>query len=200
MYTPKINVETYLEEKAAAGEIEYTSVANGPFFDWGTFHPSPTVSNAPFSPHLCLGLKYNFIGFDIPNHKVKLFDDGNAKFITTSLDSVAQSVVAILSNPAETKNRQVRIHDFLITQNEILTELESLTRTKFAIQTIESDKLEKETTAGLQRGEWTPENIYGLIQAYVFGKNTSAKWEEDDDSELLGLKKKSLREELQKSL
>lgn len=37
VFGPKLNVGKYLIEKANAGEVEYTAVSNGPFFDWGTF-------------------------------------------------------------------------------------------------------------------------------------------------------------------
>jgi hypothetical protein len=35
IFTPKLKVNEYLEEKASEGKIEYTVVATGPFFDWG---------------------------------------------------------------------------------------------------------------------------------------------------------------------
>jgi hypothetical protein len=42
VFAPKHNVNHYLEEKAAAGEIEYTVIANGALFDWGKCHfPKP---------------------------------------------------------------------------------------------------------------------------------------------------------------
>jgi len=36
VFTTKHKVLDYLAEKAAEGSIEYTSISNGPLFDWGT--------------------------------------------------------------------------------------------------------------------------------------------------------------------
>ena len=43
----KLIIREYVEKKAAAGEIEWSSINNGPFFDLGTYL-SP--SSHPFSP------------------------------------------------------------------------------------------------------------------------------------------------------
>jgi hypothetical protein len=49
-FTPQLNVSAYLKEKAAAGQIEYTSVSCGFFFDWSKpfIHLYPSYS--PFRP------------------------------------------------------------------------------------------------------------------------------------------------------
>jgi hypothetical protein len=104
----------------------------------------------------------------------------------------------VFSNPSATKNRLVRVHDFYTSQNEILAGLEEVTGKKYEIERADSAKLEETSLAGLQRGEWTEPNIYGLVTAYIFGKNSSSSWGDSDDSELLGLQKKDLKEEIQR--
>ncbi|CCA77138.1 hypothetical protein PIIN_11121, partial [Serendipita indica DSM 11827] len=117
---------------------------------------------------------------------------------TTTLDSIAQSVVGVLSNPAPFKNKYVRVHDFYVSQNEIKAALESVTGSPFEVETVDVDALEENTSAGLARGEYTHENIYGLITAYIFGKTSSASWGEEDESGAVGLTKKDLQTEIRK--
>jgi hypothetical protein len=62
-------------------------------------------------------------------------------------------------------------------------------------------QLVEQCNAGLARGEFTEANIYGLVQAAVFGAETArARWPEDDDSVLLGLPKRDIKVEIKKVL
>lgn len=176
VFSAKLNVIKYLVEHET--QIEHTEIATGPFFDWG--------------------LRVKFIGFDIPGRKAKIYGDGTRKINTTTLDSIAQSVVGVLSNPAPFKNKYVRVHDFYVSQNEIKAALESVTGSPFEVETVDVDALEENTSAGLARGEYTHENIYGLITAYIFGKTSSASWGEEDESGAVGLTKKDLQTEIRK--
>jgi uncharacterized protein YbjT (DUF2867 family) len=176
VFSAKLNVIKYLAERES--QIEYTEIATGAFFDWG--------------------LRVKFLGFDIPGRKAKIYGDGTRKINTTTLDSIAQSVVGVLSSPAQFKNKYIRVHDFYVSQNEIKAALESITGSPFEVETVNVEELEEATSAGLARGEYTHENIYGLILAYIYGKNSSASWGEEDESVAVGLAKKDLRAEIQK--
>jgi len=57
------------------------------------------------------------------------------------------------------------------------------------------------SNAGLARGEFTPANILGLIKGYAFGaESTVCRWPVDDDSVLVGLPKRDVKEEIKKVL
>ncbi|PNP59619.1 hypothetical protein THARTR1_00792 [Trichoderma harzianum] len=99
VFAPKVSVAKYLEEKAKTTPLTYTFAYSGPFFDWG--------------------LQYNFI-FKSADSKPLLYDGGNTVFSSSTLDAVAQAVVAILNKPEETKNRAVRFQSVAISQNQIL--------------------------------------------------------------------------------
>jgi hypothetical protein len=137
---------------------------------------------------------------DLKNKKATLFDGGVNPFHTTTLASVGQSVVGVLSHPSATENKPVRIHDFFITQQEILAILEAELG-QFTIQNVVVPQLIEQCNAGLARGEFTNANIYGLVQAAAFGaEDSSSRWPEDDDSVLLGLPKRDIKEEVKKVL
>ena len=105
-----------------------------------------------------------------------------------------------MSHPSATENKPVRVHDFFVTQREILAILEAELG-PFTVQDVDVPQLIEQCNAGLARGEFTTANIYGLIQAAAFGtEGSSARWPEDDDSVLLGLPKRDLKEEVKKVL
>jgi len=137
---------------------------------------------------------------DLKNKKATLFDGGIHPFHTTTLDSVSQSVVSVLGHPAATENKQVRVHDFFVTQKDVLAILEAELG-PFTIQDIVVPQLVEHCNAGLARGEFNEANVYGLIQANIFGAELSAcRWPEGDDSTLLGLPKRDIKEEVKKVL
>jgi hypothetical protein len=145
-------------------------------------------------------LTTQFLGFDIPNRKATIYSGGNAKVNTTTVDSIARAVAAILSDPPTFKNKAVRIHDFFVTQNEILAILEEETGFKFTVKEVDIEELARTASAGLARGEISEYNIYSMVKAHIWGKESSSRWGEEDDSVTLGLITKDLREEIKKVL
>ena len=137
---------------------------------------------------------------DLKNKKATIFDGGNHLFHTTTLASIGQSVVGVLSNPAATENKPVRVHDFFVTQKDILAILEAELG-PFTEQAIVLSQLVEHCNAGLARGEFTEANVYGLLQAACYGaEGAICRWPEDDDSVLLGLPKRDMKEEVKKVL
>lgn len=139
-----------------------------------------------------LGLFY----FDYEKKTVKLFDEGNQKIMMTTLSSIGDSVVGILSQPDLTKNKLVRIHDFFASNEEVVQAVEEVTGKKYEIGHISTEEL----TA---QGKAMPPGATGVgLQALAlfWGPARAAEWEEDDDSASLGLKKKDIKEETARSL
>ncbi|KAG5981443.1 hypothetical protein E4U55_002947 [Claviceps digitariae] len=95
----KAKVEDYLVEKAKTSHLSYTFIYNGPFLDWG--------------------IQHHFI-LDTSNYQPVLFDGGNQLFSTTTLDTIANGVLAVLNHPAETENQAIYLSDFKVSQNELL--------------------------------------------------------------------------------
>ena len=137
---------------------------------------------------------------DLKNKKATLFDGGDHLFHTTTLASVGQSVVGVLSHPAATENKPVRVHDFFVTQKDILAILEAELG-PFTKQDIVVPQLIEQCNASIARGEFNQANIYGLLQSAAFGAEGSiCRWPKDDDSVLLGLPKLDMKEEVKKVL
>jgi hypothetical protein len=146
------------------------------------------------------GITHLFLGFDLKNKKATLFNGGTQRINTTTLEHVGQTVVSVLSSPDSTKNKHVRVHDFNVSQKEILAILEEETSSKYTVEDVAVDTLAQEAAAKLKAGEVTEANIYAIVKSTIFGSASSAAWGEEDDSQALGLPKKDLREEIKKLL
>ncbi|KAJ9652780.1 hypothetical protein H2198_008007, partial [Neophaeococcomyces mojaviensis] len=97
---PKVEIHRYLEEKVKAHpEFSYTSVCNGPFFDW------------------CLNM--GLFG-NLKTHEMTLWDGGETKVSTTTLASVGKAVVGVFKNLEATKNEEIRVCDTTITQKQLI--------------------------------------------------------------------------------
>jgi len=180
IFDAKRKVVEYLKEKAAEGKITWTALAVGGFFDWG--------------------LTNYFGGFDIPNKKVSLFNGGTLKWNGTTVASIGDAVVGVLSSPETTKNKYLRVHDFHVSQLDILSILEEETNTKWAVEDLDIDALAEEATAKLFAGEVNDYTVYTIVKAVAFGKSSASAWDPEDDSRAVGLQKKDLREEIKKVL
>ncbi|KIM21337.1 hypothetical protein M408DRAFT_304873 [Serendipita vermifera MAFF 305830] len=181
VFTPKLKVAEYINAKSSAGEIEFTTITNGPFFDWGLTH--------------------QFLGFDIPNKKVTIYNGGTRLFNATTLESIATAIVSVLSSPEQYKNRDLRISDFHISQKDILSILEAETNSKFEVaQEVDADKLQETSQANLRKGDWSFPNVFGALVGSVFALDAASHWGESDDTPGLGIPKKDLREEIKKVL
>ena len=99
VYGPKIEGQRYLEERAKGTGLTWTRVYNNAFLDWG--------------------LRADFL-LRTSDHKPVIFDSGDIPFSTTTLGSVADGVIGVLTHPDETANRSVRIQNAVVTQNKLL--------------------------------------------------------------------------------
>lgn len=98
-FVEKAKVEDYLEEKSKSSSLTYTYIYTGPFLDWG--------------------LEHNFI-LDTSTYQPTLYNGGDRVFNTTSLDTIANGVIGVLTHFDETKNRAVHLGDVKLSQNDLL--------------------------------------------------------------------------------
>jgi len=139
-------------------------------------------------------------GIDYEAKKATLFDEGTRKSNATSYASVAQAMVSVLRSPEEYGNKTLYIHDFNITQREMLDIVESEIGTKFETTSMNLEEVGRKSLEALARGERNPQNIFGGTRWAVWGKEGSGYWDENDDSKRLGLEKKDLRAEIKKKI
>lgn len=172
VFEPKYQTVNYLKSKES--EISWTSVINGPFFDWG--------------------LKVGFLGFNFSNKTATLYDDGKAHFTGTNLHQVGLALVKALEKADLTKNQYVYISSFRTTQQEILAVAEKATGSKWTITNVDAKEHIKQGRAKFDKGDFTG------IHALIVGATFSVENELGDYSseglwnEKLGLPKENLED------
>ena len=95
-----------MKEAAKEGKISYTFIITGPFADWG--------------------LNNGFLGFDLKNHQVTLYDDGQKEVTFTPIRDVGRFIVATLKNPSEAINKSLFLGSFTTTQSKFLEAIEKV--------------------------------------------------------------------------
>ena len=175
VFKDKIATHKALREAAAAkpdGDFTYTLVCNNAFLDWG--------------------LEMNFL-MNWKDSKPKLFDGGNNVFSATTLDSVGQAVVGVLTHPEETKNRFVYVKDIDVSQKQLLTIAKKVEpgKTWEEPTLVDTAELVKSSYESLAKGEVTPPVMYNFLFRVIFGPPEYGGWFAETDNELLGIKGKT---------
>lgn len=150
--------------------FSYTCIMNGPFFDWGLD-----------------------VGFLINPKKrsATLYDGGDRHFSTTTLASVGKAVVGVLQNLDATKNKHVRVHDTVITQNKIIEITKKINGLPWDVK--EATLEETRRTAGEKLKSGKQEEIGGAMIMYLMsavfgGDEYGADFsKEGTDNEVLGV-------------
>ena len=146
----KITVTKLLRQNQS--HINHTIITNGMFLDWG--------------------FDNGFLGFDIPNHTVTLYDEGKTRLSGAILPNIGKAVVAAIHHPELTLNKRIFIADTTFTQLEALALFEKYTNTKWTVKHVSTNDLEKEAAEKLANG-----NIGAALVDYVrfFAYNSGLK-------------------------
>ncbi|TVY63671.1 Isoflavone reductase-like protein PCBER [Fusarium oxysporum f. sp. cubense] len=163
----KVDIEDKLVALANEGKISYTFVYSSAFLDWGLTHNL-------------------FIDFD--KAEATLWDGGNTEFSTTTLASIGQAVVGVLTHPEETKDRAVYIHDTVLTQNKLLEIARELNPgKKWTVKEAKIDDATAASDAKIAQGiiDWPTLSAY--LYRCLFDPASVPKYPKLDN-ELLGVK------------
>ncbi|KAF5544732.1 oxidoreductase like [Fusarium mexicanum] len=119
----------------------------------------------------------SFMGFDIDNRKVTLFDDGEAKINTSTLAQFGRAAAAIASlkelpndghdkSPTigQFRNKPVYLSSFYVSQKDILKSIQHVTSTADADWEIKYESSANRIENGKAMGR--SGNIMGFVQAY----------------------------------
>lgn len=167
VFAGKVQVEEYLSDKAKTSEITYTYIYNNAFLDWG--------------------LEQNFL-LRHSDHTVDLIDGGDNTFSATTLSSVADAVVGVLTHPDKTKNRAVFIEDVKITQIKLLELVKKAAPEKpWQPRVVKLDDLTADADAKLAQGDFRPENFVPYLFRSVMDPRHGGNFAKTDN-ELLGVK------------
>ena len=181
VFADKGAVQSYVREKAAAGEIEWMSIASGMWVAWS--------------------VPVNFMGMDVPNRRFTVLDDGEGLVSCSPQENVGLAVVrALVAEPELTRNRTLFLQSFVTSQNEMVRELEKQLGEKLTVEHVKSDELIAEQKAQVAAG-----NLFANVALVSIGFMTgrySGHFEKDQEilDEKLGLPKTTLAEQLAEGL
>lgn len=163
---------------SAKPDFTYTFVFNGAFLDWG--------------------IEYSFL-LDVKNRATTIFDNGEKKFSTTTLATVAKAVVGIFQHLEETKNRAVYIQDAALSQNELLQIAKKVDprSSEWNVSRVSLAQTIDDAMDAVQRsesGEEVGAAMYKLIWPSLVGQQYGGDFSGRIDNALLGLQEMSEHE------
>jgi uncharacterized protein YbjT (DUF2867 family) len=141
----KLAVAKLLRENQS--HINHTFITTGMFLDWG--------------------FDNGFLGFDIPNRTVTLYDEGKARTSGTILPHIAQAVVAAIHHPEISLNKRIYIADATFTQEEVLALFEKYTNTKWKVKHVSTKDKQKEGAEQLAQGN-PGQALYHYVRYLVY--------------------------------
>ncbi|OBS29440.1 hypothetical protein FPOA_03376 [Fusarium poae] len=167
VFGTKVAIEDKLIELAKQGKITYTFVYNGAFLDWG--------------------IKQNFL-LDFASPEITLWDGGNAEFSTTTLATVGDAVVGVLTHPQETQDRIVYVQDTVLTQKKLLELAKEVSPEKeWKVKDGKIDDLTAQSDANVAKGIYDWPTLSAYLFRSLFDAKSVPKYEKLDN-ELLGIK------------
>jgi hypothetical protein len=105
-------------------------------------------------PDTYTGLMKGPAGFDVANRVARIYGTGNNPLCWTPLSTIALAAGNMLRNPEPITNRPILICPLAqLTQNKILGALEDVLGTKFTVEHVDIEKIYKNATIALERGE-----------------------------------------------
>ncbi|KAF2492867.1 NAD(P)-binding protein [Lophium mytilinum] len=176
----KIAVRAMLEERSAKGEISWTALNGGPFFDmWLTKGPA---------------------GFDIPNRLARIYGTGDNQACWTPLPVMGRAAANMLRNPDPILNRAVFISGVKgLSQNALLAALEEQVG-KFEVTHVDVKKIKLEAEEAGKRGD---------IGKWMKGMTVNSNFNEEEshsdfwhlvENELVGVEVVSVGEAVKETL
>lgn len=150
IFAGKIAINNLLDDLAKSHtNFSYTSIMTGPFFDWG--------------------LQVGFL-LNPKARTATIYDGGDRKWSTSTLSTVAKAVLGVFGNLDATKNRHIRVHDAVVSQNQIIEITKKINglpwETKEA-STEESRRVADEKLKSATAPGGNPEEIGGAMIMYL---------------------------------
>ena len=180
LYRAKRTVRRHLQRLASDGQLSWTSLVCGHFFDWG--------------------LATGFLHYDLDGRRALIFDGGEVGFSATTTETVALAVVAVLRLEAATEDRMLYIQSFRVTQNEVLRSLERVVGgERWRVEYVASERFIRETQEILEKD---PEDAEAWERMVSVVGIVDANWEGQKDfaNGLLGVGGEDLDQVVRKSV
>lgn len=167
VFKDTIAVQDALQKEAASGGMTYTLICTGPFLDWG----------------ILVGFIINLKG-----KSISLYDGGDRVFSSTSLASIGNAVVGVLTHLEQTKNRPVYVQDTATTLKHMAALGKKVTGAEGWKETVVSiNELLEQAWAELKKAQPDPKNfVMQFIKASIWGEGYGSHFEKLDN-DLLGI-------------
>lgn len=167
-YVPMVDVQNYIKAKAEKGLIEYTIFSIGVFTEFL--------------------IKFGAV-IDWANKSAEVWKGGNVPMSTTSLVATGKAIVGALKNPEATKNRNIFVHEFVVTQKQLLNLAKKHTPRETDWKLTNIDDVEAEFQKRNQLANEKPDlsNIISLLRAQMMSGKFKGHYEHPDNS-IVGLK------------
>ncbi|OJJ94958.1 hypothetical protein ASPACDRAFT_82383 [Aspergillus aculeatus ATCC 16872] len=165
VFADKVAVQEHLRQKASHSvDFTYTLLFNGPFLDWG--------------------LKVGFL-LNLAGPVATLYDNGERKFSTTTTSGVGQAVVGIIKNLPATANKEVFVHQAVVSQRELL----ALSGKHLETKAVSTSDLEQEASAELAKPSPNFQAAaVGFLRRAIFGEGFGSHFNSGDlNNEALGV-------------
>ena len=170
VFAQKVIVEDYLIEKAKTTALTYSMVYVGGFTDFA--------------------LQRKVI-MDFSQYTPIIFNGGDSQFSTTSMPTVGDAVVGVLTHPAETQNRSVYVSEIVVSQNQLLSVAKQIAPSKpWAPVHVDLDVVVAGATERLAQGQHDLATIIPILLKSIVDPEYGVKFTKNDN-ELLGIKPKT---------
>jgi nucleoside-diphosphate-sugar epimerase len=170
VFAAKVTVEDYLIQKSKTTELTYTFVYVGGFTDFAI---------------------RNKVIMDFSKYKPTLYNGGDSQFSTTSMPTVGDAVVGVLTHPMETQNRPVYVSEIIISQNQLLSVAKQIAPSKpWAPVTVDLDGLVVSAKERFAQGQHDLPTVIPILLKSIVDPEFGVKFIENDN-ELLGIKVKT---------
>ncbi|KAM0265398.1 hypothetical protein ACHAQJ_000240 [Trichoderma viride] len=178
LMAPKTELIGYLREKCRLHpQLSWTCLSGGALFD--------------------VGIHSRAWGISVSERTATIFDTGEARFDSTTIPAMAQSVVSVLQRPADSANQYLLIRSFVVSQSEILAVLEDITQSKWLVSYVNAENLRQEGWRLLAGGN-PKQGIESIIRGALFqGQKDISVYQDDLANTQLGLPTTNLRDYLE---
>jgi hypothetical protein len=168
----KIEIRKYVEELAASGKIEWTSVNNGPFF----------------VPFIWLS---GWMGAGLSSKVTTLHDGGDKIVCTTTLERIGEAVArSLLPEFAEaTKNKPIYVYSAPMSERKMTNLVSKLAGIEFTEKNLSIDAITKDAFEAYEKGDQSKNASFYI--PFCFGDGYGGDYRYLASNELLGLKEMS---------
>ncbi|KUI62413.1 Isoflavone reductase [Cytospora mali] len=164
----KLRVRAYLESNSIR-RLKYAYLVTGPFADLYVG---------------CMAKEPQMGSFDVERKQATLLGDGTGRVSLTTMADVGRLLVAVLKHPEFCDNKSVKVNSFTTTPQDILTEFERQTDSKWEVGYTSMDELKR-----LEGSAWKTGNelatIYTLRRIWTEGSTLY----DQTDNEAIGMTK-----------